>query len=274
MLKKINSKILFCKSCNSSFKNKCKCGKFILEKEIIKNIHTKTSNYSKIDKQEAYQSNNFIDLKSNCLKYFLDSEIIVDVGSGDGNSTLLALQNNAKFIYLVDNDERSLIKASKRKISGSICCFTESSQIPLKDNSVDTVFTLFMVEHLTDISYSFFLKEVKRILKLDGKLIIGTDTPVYDKYIRNLEFMIKLKRPRKSGFLDKHNINKNSILHINLKTPLQTTNFLEKNGFFIHGTDLHMIMGRYKLIAFLWDLMPYFIRQYFSTMYFVVSKPL
>ena len=32
-------------------------GKFILEKEIIKNIHTKTSNYSKIDKQEAYQSN-------------------------------------------------------------------------------------------------------------------------------------------------------------------------------------------------------------------------
>jgi len=102
----------------------------------------------------------------------IKNKIVLDIASGSGYGSSL-LSENASFVYGVDNDKQS-IDYSKRNYKKSNIEFRlgTAENIPLKDSSVDAVVSFETIEHIED--FNLFLKEIKRVLKKDGFLIIST----------------------------------------------------------------------------------------------------
>jgi ubiquinone/menaquinone biosynthesis C-methylase UbiE len=83
----------------------------------------------------------------------------------------------------------------RRRVQGIIC---DLNHIPLRNNSVDCVLCLDVIEHIENDAE--LLKQFRRILKDKGTLIISTPTP-NEEYMpsRLLRRLLKLER----GALDK-----------------------------------------------------------------------
>lgn len=203
-------------------------------------------------------------------------DIVLDIGGGDGMALANFAKNNKNTnVYVVDADIKNLSKVSKRGISNLKSLNCSATNLPFKDNSVDVVFTLFMVEHMYDYQYSDFLFEAKRVLKDGGKLIVATDSDFYDKWIHPLQRLFSLKDKFKSSkFLEKYDCNKIAIDHHNLKSPYQTRDFIKRHGFFVQDIRLHLIAGRRILGALAYEIFipKIFAQKFLSTMFIVVAR--
>lgn len=91
-------------------------------------------------------------------------------------------------------------------------------RLPYEDSSFDVVTMIEVVEHLHPFIASESLREVRRILKPDGKLIIST--PNYRSLWPFLEFLLEMKSEVKYH-----------EQHINKFTPNSFVKFLESCGF-------------------------------------------
>lgn len=99
------------------------------------------------------------------------SSILLDCGCREGDNTLrMAQQIGTDKIFGLDVIYNELHKASKRGIICIQCNLNE--HIPLNDNTVDVILATDVIEHL--INPSIFMKEIFRILKYDGYVIIDT----------------------------------------------------------------------------------------------------
>ena len=103
---------------------------------------------------------------------FIDQRVVLDIASGSGYGTKL-LAEKAKYVYGVDVDVDS-VEYSNREFAGKNIEFLvgDAVKIPLEDNSVDVVVTFETIEHVK--KYEIFLKEIDRVLKKDGLLLIST----------------------------------------------------------------------------------------------------
>ena len=95
---------------------------------------------------------------------------ILDVGCGGGQ----LLENFAKFpqveVYGVDISEKALQIARTRGYKVFLCN-VETEKLPFNDESIDIVVVNDLLEHL--ITPDNLLREVYRILKREGKLVIS-----------------------------------------------------------------------------------------------------
>ncbi len=123
---------------------------------------------------------NFRELKSN-------SGVFVDVGGGTGElSSEIATQFGVKAVT-IERSPYGLVVANNNGAIG------ESENMPVKNEVADTVHAKDLIEHLSDEKLAKFSDEVKRILKVDGKLIITekdyyTRFPFYQKPEVSVEF--------------------------------------------------------------------------------------
>lgn len=96
-------------------------------------------------------------------------QVIVDVGCGTG-AYVSALNFQKNFVYGCDLAMASLRKA-KRLNTTNICFFQDSIyELPFKDNKLDTVICLDVLEHLEDDKRA--LDEIFRVLSKSGYLIV------------------------------------------------------------------------------------------------------
>lgn len=108
--------------------------------------------------------------------------IVVDIGSGNGRHLIpcakrckkvIGLDISRKLLEIVKN------KAEQEKLDNIILLHSDAVNIPLKDNSVDAALFIAAIHNIRDRSNRIkALKEIKRILKKDGKAIIS----VWSKY--------------------------------------------------------------------------------------------
>jgi ubiquinone/menaquinone biosynthesis C-methylase UbiE len=99
-------------------------------------------------------------------------KIALDIACGSGYGTKLLAQS-AKKMYGVDVSEESVNYAKDHYPAVNIeYRVGDGTNIPLDDNSVDVVITFETIEHIKD--YRKFMKELKRILKHDGLLVVST----------------------------------------------------------------------------------------------------
>ncbi len=134
----------------------------------------------------------------NFVKQFLKGLTVLDLASGSGYGSNI-LSESAKQVFSVDIDpEATRFCTEKYKdvknlefINGS------ATDIPLKDNSVDCVVSFETIEHIDFESQQKFLKEIKRVLKKDGKLFMSTpnklrysDIPDYNNEYHTKEFYV------------------------------------------------------------------------------------
>lgn len=103
---------------------------------------------------------------------FIQGGNVLDVACGPGyGSAYLSRYCNAKVIGL--DIDGITVEAANRNY-GNECDFIQivGQTWPLKDGSIDTLVSLETFEHLEDPDS--FLKEAKRVLKPNGKLILST----------------------------------------------------------------------------------------------------
>ena len=120
----------------------------------------------------AKKANSFIKEKSRSGK-------ILDFGCGTYPYFLINTDFKEKYgidpsinLNLSNNKNISLLK---EKIEGK--------KIPFKDNYFDVITMLAVFEHIDPEKMNFILSEIRRVLKLNGILIITTPSPWSDKLL-------------------------------------------------------------------------------------------
>jgi len=97
---------------------------------------------------------------------------VLEIGCGNGNGTKLIKKYFAPDnITAVDLDEKMIKIAQKRnKDSTVIFKIMDASNLDLPDNQFDAIFDFGIIHHIPD--WRECLKELKRVLKPDGELLI------------------------------------------------------------------------------------------------------
>ena len=114
-------------------------------------------------------------LRWHALKRVLESEIIegsiiFDIGGYDGFISYNLKKLFPKLnITTIDIDKAGLQEATERGLNS---VYASALELPIKDNRVDLVICLDIVEHVKEDSR--FIKEISRVLKKGGKVILST----------------------------------------------------------------------------------------------------
>lgn len=119
---------------------------------------------------------------------------VLDVGCGRGD-ILNYIQNKTRYAYGIDISKGN-IAVAKRLLNKNVKLFTQdiTKKTKFPNNYFDTIILTDVIEHIPD-RYSLF-KELKRILKKKGKLII--ETPNVVKLRNRIGFLFG-KYPYTSG---------------------------------------------------------------------------
>ena len=110
---------------------------------------------------------------------FIKDKMVLDVASGEGYGSFF-LSNYASKVVGVDIDSDAVARASTKYkrdnldyLQGSVC------SLPFNEDALfDVVISFETVEHVSEDDQERFLKEIKRVLKKDGLLIMSTPNKV------------------------------------------------------------------------------------------------
>ncbi|MGC9000841.1 class I SAM-dependent methyltransferase [Caldisericum sp.] len=105
-------------------------------------------------------------------KILPSGERYLDIGCWTGDSTLsYGVFEKFKEVYAVEVSENAASEANKKGLNVSLCDINIDN-LPYPDNFFDCVTFIDVIEHLFDPYHP--LQEIKRVLKPNGILIIGT----------------------------------------------------------------------------------------------------
>jgi len=103
------------------------------------------------------------------------SQIILDIGCGEGVLVYLIFKKTKSQITGIDTDQLSLefAKSKFKSLKVKAKFFKANAyKLPFKNNTFDTIVSAEVIEHLSDTHK--YLSEIKRVLKPGGKVIITT----------------------------------------------------------------------------------------------------
>ncbi len=163
---------------------------------------------------------------------------IVDIGCGRGEIVYHAVQSGAKVWGLdYSRDAVSIAVAELRAnltqelYKNCVIQQCDATRLPFQEAEMDRVFMLDVVEHLTPEELSSTLREIHRVLKPNGYLIIHTMPSLwYYRYgypiFRFIQVLRGITLPR-----DPRERYTYSHLHVNEQTPTSLKDNLVNNGF-------------------------------------------
>ena len=130
---------------------------------------------------------------------YTKNKVVLDIASGEGYGCNL-ISKNASFVYGVDIDKETIVSA-KNKYNEENIEFIEgsTSEIPLDDCTIDIVISFETIEHHDKHEEMF--KEIKRVLKPKGLLIISTPDKYYYSDIKNYNNEFHIKELYKQEFI-------------------------------------------------------------------------
>lgn len=117
---------------------------------------------------------------------------LLDVGCENGIIEYF-LRNKVRNIYGIDNSKKALKIAKKRGLKTKHVDF-DKERFPFSSNFFDVVTCLDVIEHVKDPKR--LLKEIYRVVKKGGKVIIATPNIRFTNHI--FELLIKGKFPKTS----------------------------------------------------------------------------
>lgn len=97
---------------------------------------------------------------------------VLDVGCWDGYIMQKILdRKKARQVFGIDNSKPAIEMCHKKKLSAKLVESVDK-KLPFKNNQFDAIVAGEIIEHLYDVNN--FLKEINRVLKPNGQLIITT----------------------------------------------------------------------------------------------------
>lgn len=106
---------------------------------------------------------------------YVNNKRVLDIACGTGyGSVLLLKEGKAKEVFGVDIDEKTILENRQfyRDLNNLFFVQGTAYALEFKDNYFDVVVSMETLEHLTDPLV--FLKEIKRVTKPNGIIIIST----------------------------------------------------------------------------------------------------
>ncbi|MDP3973624.1 MAG: class I SAM-dependent methyltransferase [Candidatus Daviesbacteria bacterium] len=111
-------------------------------------------------------------------QFFKKGELVLDVGCGDGVIADYLQRNVNVKVIGIDISEEAIKKARNLGIEAKV--LNSEDKFPFKDNTFDAVFWGDNIEHL--FNPTSCAKEIKRVLKKDGRLILSCPNMGYWRY--------------------------------------------------------------------------------------------
>lgn len=144
---------------------------------------------------------------------------ILDFGCGDGFFTSVSLLGFEHQIDIgLETDSFRAVKARESRVYKEVLVY-DGDKIPLNNNSISTVISNSVMEHLLDVERS--VSEIYRILKPKGVFYVSVMVDSYERNLLGKIFLgnIYLKWMRKRAY------------HENLLSKDQWEDLFQKNGF-------------------------------------------
>lgn len=110
----------------------------------------------------------------------IEGKTILDMGCGYGRTLIPLAKMNPKFAIGIDISKTMLLKCaaySKKNKVKLILIHSDFPTIPLKDNSIDLIYSCAVFLHLEKEQIPSLLKEIRRIMKPNGKAILQSSFP-------------------------------------------------------------------------------------------------
>ena len=122
------------------------------------------------------------------VRYVENGDRVLDFGCGYQAYFLRHIKNTVTSGIGIDYDTENI------KISNNIKLvkFRFIDKLPLADNFLDKIFLLAVIEHIPLTSEFPLLRELRRVLKKGGKIILTTPTPFGKKILEFLAFKLKI----------------------------------------------------------------------------------
>ncbi len=137
--------------------------KYWKETYKLKNIYCTTARFPFFKIAAEYLPNN-------------KDSVIVDIGAGDANFIdSLKLDKKYEKIYLLDVNQTTVLNLKKR--FKNVFLHKVPDKLPFNEISVDYIHCSHLIEHLNYEEFYKFLKDIDRVLKVKGILVIST--PLY-----------------------------------------------------------------------------------------------
>ncbi|MEO8886366.1 MAG: class I SAM-dependent methyltransferase [Mucilaginibacter sp.] len=122
------------------------------------------------------------------IKDRVKDKVILDIACGTGFGTELLINNNASFVYAADvaDEAIEICNARLKKINAGnfICHKQDGTQMSYADHTFDMVVSFETIEHIKE--YNSFLKEISRVLKPGGLLVLSTPNALVTKPINGV----------------------------------------------------------------------------------------
>jgi len=112
--------------------------------------------------------------KKYLLEHITNNAKVLDVGSGSGRNIETVLLKT-KDVFGIDNDPKA-IKDSLAKFSNTLnvkIIQSDATELPFEDNTFDIAILMIVIGSLDNKKIPV-LKEIQRVLKQDGKLILSS----------------------------------------------------------------------------------------------------
>lgn len=121
--------------------------------------------------------------------FFKFNEKVLDIGCGDGTVGEYLIKKYKSEVYGIDISEDAVEKAKKKNVKAQVG--SSENKLLFENETFDTVFWGDNIEHLFDPLST--AKEIKRVLKQDGRLILSCPNMGYWRY--RLYFLLNGKLP-------------------------------------------------------------------------------
>ena len=106
-------------------------------------------------------------------KKFVKNKIVVDVACGNGYGSKILKEAGAKYVFGIDKNKKAVEYARKNYMAANVnFSVGDGEKMSIDSKSIDVVISFETIEHLKNPI--FFLKEIKRVLKLNGILVLST----------------------------------------------------------------------------------------------------
>lgn len=212
-------------------------------------IHTQN-----VEKLSGADSDYFSKYKIEEIKTLLVGKRVLDLGCGDGTSAKYIDEICEVESYTgIDVSEQSIAEATKQSIDGFTFLAYDGETIPFEDNSFDVVFIACVLHHIDPAQRVNILRECRRVLSDDGKIIIfehNPRNPLTLKTVKDCPFDegVVLVRNRKL---------KQMLIKAGFENNIKTnyTIFMPRKGFFVKliPIEKHLkwcgIGGQYYCVA-------------------------
>ena len=126
-------------------------------------------------------------------KYVASGDKVLDLGCGNGR--LLDVLSDIEIDYLGVDLSANLLEIAQEKHKSNRFLKMDGEKIPARDESFDVIFCLAVLHHLPSSRERVqLLKEVRRVLKPGGKLILTVWNLRLKKEVRRTIFFNNIKR--------------------------------------------------------------------------------